>query len=288
MENSNILTAKEWLKTVTLTKGCADPDTMERYASYKTKVSEDRILEFRKNLFSIYLQDSDIENIQKEFDKHFNITTEKINNMDKKLNGFNNGRDSSDGVGGIDMKLFEPPIGGSYRQYVIGIDPYSDDIPNSINTSGNAEITKREDKTLETKVFEALGEVSTCWIPNTGNAVFDSTKATEVGNRLMKEIKEKYEQPYLIDVNLIPKDFDINKFKELMRNMPLQVVQSKPSLEEAAEVLCNALREDKNKELFYKCFDEEYKLQFNSKPIIHSKEIALEAAKNFLNLLIKQ
>ena len=100
-----------------------------------------------------------------------------------------------------------------------------------------------ENKTLENKVFEALGEVSTCWIPNTGNAVFDSTKATEVGNRLMKEIKEKYEQPYLIDVNLIPKDFDINKFKELMRNIPLQVVQSKPSLEEAIEVLCNALKD---------------------------------------------
>lgn len=112
----------------------------------------------------------------------------------------------------------------------------------------------------------------------------------EYKNLFKKEVPDKV---LLMDVNLMPnikegKQFDIDKFLQLAKEQKITLVSIKPSLEETVEVLCNALREDKNKELFYKCFDEEYKLQFNSKPIIHSKEIALEAAKNFLNLLISK
>lgn len=124
-------------------------------------------------------------------------------------------------------------------------------------------LTMEEPKTLKTKVFEALGEVSMCW-SETPKGIFDSTNAERIGNELIKEI-DSYVNNLYSKSNLIDKNI---------------------SVKQAVEILCNALREDKNKELFYKCFDEEYKLQFNSKPIIHSKEIALEAAKNFLNLLI--
>lgn len=71
-----ILTAKEWLKTVVLTKGCADPDTMEKYANSKNKALEDRIREFREDILKgkwiKYLQICNEERLQ-EYDKHFNI-----------------------------------------------------------------------------------------------------------------------------------------------------------------------------------------------------------------------
>ena len=46
-----------------------------------------------------------------------------------------------------------------------------------------------ENKTLQNKVFEALGEVSMCW-SETPKGVFDSTNAERIGNELMKEIEE--------------------------------------------------------------------------------------------------
>ena len=74
------LTAKEWLMDDLKLSRIKSIDTlnnpiptMERYASYRTKELENKIKEFRDNMFSVYLQDSDIENIEKEYDKHFNI-----------------------------------------------------------------------------------------------------------------------------------------------------------------------------------------------------------------------
>ena len=43
---------------------------------------------------------------------------------------------------------------------------------------------------LKEKVFQALGAASVCWLPNTGNLVFDSSKAVEIGEELWKEIKK--------------------------------------------------------------------------------------------------
>ena len=42
---------------------------------------------------------------------------------------------------------------------------------------------------IETLVFEALGEVSMCWFPPPGNQIFDSTKAKEIGDRLVAALK---------------------------------------------------------------------------------------------------
>ena len=41
---------------------------------------------------------------------------------------------------------------------------------------------------LRTAVMQSMGEASMCWIPDTGNAVFDSTHAQLVGERLIDEI----------------------------------------------------------------------------------------------------
>jgi hypothetical protein len=42
---------------------------------------------------------------------------------------------------------------------------------------------------LNKLVFEALGAASTCWTPGTGDAVFDSTRAKEIGEGLVEDIK---------------------------------------------------------------------------------------------------
>lgn len=41
---------------------------------------------------------------------------------------------------------------------------------------------------LRTAVMEALGAASSCWIPDTGDAVFDSERATRIGDDLMAVI----------------------------------------------------------------------------------------------------
>jgi hypothetical protein len=43
---------------------------------------------------------------------------------------------------------------------------------------------------LKEKVFQALGAVSMCWLPNTGDLEFNSTKAIEIGEELWKEIEK--------------------------------------------------------------------------------------------------
>jgi hypothetical protein len=83
---NNTLTAKEWLETVILTKGCADPDTMERYASYRTRELEEKIMQFRKflqNNMQVFLSPNNefqqhiiSGELLVKFDKHFNITSE--------------------------------------------------------------------------------------------------------------------------------------------------------------------------------------------------------------------
>lgn len=44
-----------------------------------------------------------------------------------------------------------------------------------------------ENKTLQNKVFEALGEASMCW-SETPTGVFNSLKATKIGEKLMEDI----------------------------------------------------------------------------------------------------
>ena len=92
-KENNILTAKEWLEKEGKLNGVCNnnPDykglsysaseAMELYASYKTKVLEDRIGEFKDKLDYVCNRQGDISAVacanlrdwMKEFDKHFNI-----------------------------------------------------------------------------------------------------------------------------------------------------------------------------------------------------------------------
>ena len=44
---------------------------------------------------------------------------------------------------------------------------------------------------LKAKIYMAFGEVSTCWIPDTGSAVFDSTRAEKVARELIEKIEKE-------------------------------------------------------------------------------------------------
>ena len=95
--SDNILTAKEWLEKEGKLDGVCEnnpnykglsysaSEAMEEYASYKTKVLEDRILEFSvylRNRYEYLKQDNsfgdnecsmELEDCIKEFIKYFNI-----------------------------------------------------------------------------------------------------------------------------------------------------------------------------------------------------------------------
>ena len=44
---------------------------------------------------------------------------------------------------------------------------------------------------LKTSIYMAIGEASTCWIPDTGSAVFDSTRATTTADELIEKIEKE-------------------------------------------------------------------------------------------------
>lgn len=116
-----------------------------------------------------------------------------------------------------------------------------------------------ETKTLKNKVFEAMGAASMCW-SETPNGVFDDANACKIGESIMEEIES--------------------------------------DLPNAIKVLKNKLSVDQSEGSYYyswqaniaMSFKDEYE-RFNpnmsdgNKEILHI--IANNAAKNFLNLLIK-
>lgn len=44
---------------------------------------------------------------------------------------------------------------------------------------------------LKNAIYMAIGAASTCWIPNTGSAVFDSTQAKAIGDELVEKIEKE-------------------------------------------------------------------------------------------------
>lgn len=233
-----------------------------------------------------------------------------------KLNGFNNGIDTTDGVGGKEpVTIYEHPINEKPDAYVVGIDPY--DVP----------------KTLQNKVFEALGEVSMCW-SETPKGVFESSRAEEIGNRLMhdieNEVKDKAEpykvllseslksrnsvkvdmEGYLkINKQYLPRestgDFTDKELGQIVKRCSVYIGKN-DVVREAVEVLCNALREDE-KNVYNLWIDQiqshvfdEFRKFGGDKPVngLYEKEITISykdiselcfnGTKNFLNLLIKK
>ena len=118
-------------------------------------------------------------------------------------------------------------------------------------------------------------------------------------------LKSQTGKVILIDSNLITKgsDFDINKWEEIASKQGIQlIVNPEPTLKESIEVLQKHLSEDKSEGSYYhawQCnitmaFKDEHSRQTDGlgseeigyKQDIH--EIADQAAKNFLDLFIKQ
>lgn len=115
-------------------------------------------------------------------------------------------------------------------------------------------------KDLTTKVFEALGEASMCW-SETPKGVFESSNAKRIGDQLVKDINE--------------------------------------DLPNAITVLQNHLKEDKTGGSYYYAWqsniamafkDEYYReaLKEHTAENVDIHKVANEAAKNFLDLLIKR
>lgn len=98
---------------------------------------------------------------------------------------------------------------------------------------------------------------------------------------------------YLVDANNLPKNLELGSEIDAYK-----FNKTKPSLEEAMEVLCNALREDTTEGSLYHSWMCNIKMSmydamrdngnikdFNQEIILNMCE---EGAKNFLNLLIRQ
>lgn len=144
-----------------------------------------------------------------------------------------------------------------------------------------------EQKTLQNKVFEALGEVSMCW-SETPKGVFESSRAEEIGNRLMHDIK--MQKPVIDEDNM-------QEYIKQIKDLGIEVVKIEPTIKEAVEVLCNALREDTTEGSLYHAYQCNIAMAFVDEynrnddiflEPINIPKIANRAAKNFLNLLINK
>ena len=109
------------------------------------------------------------------------------------------------------------------------------------------------------------------------------------------------EDVIMVDMNVLPKgsDFDIDAFMKLVKQNPTQIIQSKPSLKESIEVLCNELKDED----YYRSWSAniamafkdlvQYNVKFDDgEPItILNREsihvLANNAADNFLKQLMK-
>lgn len=114
-------------------------------------------------------------------------------------------------------------------------------------------------------------------------------------------LKSQTGKVILIDSNLITKgsDFDINKWEEIASKQGIQlIVNPEPSLKESIKVLQKHLSEDKSEGSYYHAFQCNIAMAFKdevarlhpvtnkwNRELVHT--IANQAAKNFLDLLIK-
>lgn len=104
-----------------------------------------------------------------------------------------------------------------------------------------------------------------------------------------------------IDMKQVPKDFNVHKFIKIAQKCDVYPIQKDITLEEAIEVLCNALKEDSSYYISWQAniamaFQDEFKNQekyhngFTRWLFLENglHTISNEAAKNFLNSLISK
>lgn len=126
---------------------------------------------------------------------------------------------------------------------------------------------------------------------------------SEIDKKIIYEmLKSQTGKAILIDSNLITKgsDFDINKWEEIASKQGIQlIVNPEPTLKESIEVLQKHLSEDKSEGSYYHAWQCNIAMAFKdevnrlhpvtnrwNRDLVH--EIANQAAKNFLDILIKQ
>lgn len=99
----------------------------------------------------------------------------------------------------------------------------------------------------------------------------------------------------LLDSNLINKDFNTEEFLELSNNLGVQFIQTEIPFGEALKVVCDTLNRDPELYRAYKdniamAFQDEFRLYLDKDGNFCTGDIhecSNEAAKNFLDLLIK-
>lgn len=99
----------------------------------------------------------------------------------------------------------------------------------------------------------------------------ENKEYTEVQKEVSEEELEKYWS--------IVSDTDENKPEKFKKEYQLK---------EAVEVLCNALRQDKNKAILKECLNKEWELPYHKNLYIKYMEASYTAFNNFLNLLISK
>jgi hypothetical protein len=175
--------------------------------------------------------------------------------MDKKLNGFNNGRDTTDGVGG------KPGLNGKEFTITFSEDVYKkeDVITMKENeklyrftewrsTSNCKEYFLKENELQDKHKNLLLGQLITDYerLPKDRLDKFkeyinqQKEKEIQLYKTIITEILEKEKGSVLLmDVNLIPniKDFNTEEFLKVSKNQGISWVKSEPSLEEAINVL---------------------------------------------------
>lgn len=114
-----------------------------------------------------------------------------------------------------------------------------------------------ETKSLEQRVFETLGYASMCW-SETPKGKFESTKAMEAGKKLMKHINT--DVPHAVSVLCKALHEDPEFFYGWQANIAMNFVDE-------------AIRQDPT--------------EFQGERKKWLQDVANEAAKNFLNILIK-
>lgn len=106
-----------------------------------------------------------------------------------------------------------------------------------------------ENKKLEELVFTALGEASMCWseIPK---GVFESSKAAEVGKKLVEQIKAIQPAPPIeVSMEGLRKEHD--RYKELYYDVEVELDNTKEELRQAKQANIEAMKE--TLKYFFEC-----------------------------------
>jgi hypothetical protein len=118
----------------------------------------------------------------------------------------------------------------------------------------------------------------------------------------MKQTKNFIEQVDLgnlgkilaVDMGAIKNEYNTDLFLKILKEQPIQIVESKPTIKESVDVLCNTLKEDED---YYRSWKDNIAMAFKDEcyrnqvdddlPLDLLHKIANTAADNFLQQLVR-